>query len=180
MKSAKIYHKTDCNKTIIEEIGSTDADNNNNVVAQVFCNENDDINDANAVGRWIVNTKIWKKKSGNNFKNRISKDDHKNNNNQVNYNNNNNNILPRNNGNNNIKEIKKTGKKRKRSLYTQSVRTKQATVLITVYDEDGHNRKLFRSILHRSRADFSSDKNSRNKFVKGCLVSGENYELSII
>ena len=98
MKSAKIYHKTDCNKTIIEEIGSTDADNNNNnVVAQVFCNENDDINDANAVGRWIVNTKIWKKKSGNNFKNRISKDDHKNNNN----------ILPRNNDNNNIKEKKK-------------------------------------------------------------------------
>ena len=106
MKSAKIYHKTDCNKTIIEEIGSTDADNNNNVVAQVFCNENDDINDANAVGRWIVNTKIWKKKSGHNFKNRISKDDHKNNNNQVNYNNNNN-ILPRNNGYNNIKEKKK-------------------------------------------------------------------------
>ena len=74
-------------------------------LAEIFCEVNDDADDASAVGRWIVEHKIWKKRGARTCKTYRS-------NGQV------------------MKQSSSSssGKKRKRALYTQSVRSKQADV----------------------------------------------------
>ena len=157
VKDVKLYMKSDSN-TVVQELGHLNADGHH-ALAEIFCEVNDDADDASAVGRWIVEHKIWKKRGA---RDRCSMPSQ-----------------PKSNAVNHGPSSS-SGKKRKRALYTQSVRSKQADVLILLYDSTENSASLFRTVLRRSRADFSSDKKIRSMYIKGCIIDKERYRVVVV